>query len=387
MTKRFIKPGDDVDGPLYSIQTDGEMVCASHTKSDYINHWIRTQGEKVNCTYCNKLRNCIELSDLLDLIVVGIDCLFEDPANSRYLNKDSEYGFDGNVFDFYELWHEDRLGLEINNDKLFEDAFKYFNCDQLFVDKDEFGSELEYFEDVWAHFTSIVKYKARYVFHREEEFQNHQFTDPVTILFSIEKSIKNFNLFKTIPANSILYRCRQHEKNAVKNGADMASPPSDCQKVNGRMSPAGISMFYCSQKKALTIQEVVRKSRKDKPYYSTAIFRNNKSLNLVDLSIIPEIPSIYDSDKNHTIAKLLFLKGFSNDISKSINDSDEIIEYIPTQIVTEYIKYNKELKADGIIYNSSKNDKMKNIVLFFDHEQSTENLTFSERSLRTNKWK
>ena len=69
----------------------------------------------------------------------------------------------------------------------------------------------------------------------------------------------------------------------------------------------------------------------------------------------------------------------------SINKEDSIIEYIPTQIVTEYIRFNPTLDVDGIVYPSSKDSSLKNIVLFYDHKESLEKLNFSETSLKTMK--
>lgn len=75
----------------------------------------------------------------------------------------------------------------------------------------------------------------------------------------------------------------------------------------------------------------------------------------------------------------------SSDISKPVNPLDSSIEYIPTQIVTEYIRFNPNLKADGIIYPSSKGKSMENIVLFKNQEECLSDLIFYPLSLTTEK--
>ena len=79
--------------------------------------------------------------------------------------------------------------------------------------------------------------------------------------------------------------------------------------------------------------------------------------------------------KNKYIESILFLKSFVEDAIKPINEKDSIIEYIPTQVVTEYIRYNKELNVQGLIYPSSKNRNKNNIVLFFNNDECIKELS------------
>lgn len=55
------------------------------------------------------------------------------------------------------------------------------------------------------------------------------------------------------------------------------------------------------------------------------------------------------------------LEKFINEIKKPISENESRLEYIPIQILAEYIK----LKGyDGFIFDSSKNENGKNLVLF-----------------------
>ena len=76
-------------------------------------------------------------------------------------------------------------------------------------------------------------------------------------------------------------------------------------------------------------------------------------------------------------AAYIFLTYFSNDISRPISEYYNI-EYIPTQIVTEYLRHvyktDKGVKIDGILYKSSKNKGGVNIVIFTDASECSENV-------------
>lgn len=379
--KRFHKPGDPVEGYYFDI---GTVVCQDHFKDDFLNNHIKKDGKKGVCSYCDKKTIVIELESVLEVIANGIDCVYEDPANSRYLNKDSIYGFDGNIMSFSELWWDDPFDLQIKNEDLFDDVYNQLETDQLYCKRDEFGSHEDFLHDLWSHFKSVLKHRARFAFHFSDIFKKWNLSNPADILHQVEYSILRNNMISELPEGSKLYRTRQHKcKGEIQKVEQMASLPNFLNRTAGRMNAAGISLFYCSQNKKLTIDEVVSKRRSSKPYYTTSISFNKEQLRLVDFTKLPPVPSIFDTEKNHFRDIILFLKTFMTEISQPVKVKDSILEYLPTQVVTEYLRYNTELNVQGIIYWSSKNVKEKNIVLFFDHEDSLKNLNFDLNSLRT----
>ncbi len=108
-------------------------------------------------------------------------------------------------------------------------------------------------------------------------------------------------------------------------------------------------------------------------------FKLNKKISVIDFSKLPPIPSIFDTKKMKKYFLISFLYSLINDITKGISrDGKEHIEYVPTQIVTEYFKYvfnkNRKTKIEGLIYPSSKNYPKKAIVIFWDNEECLENL-------------
>lgn len=379
MTRKF---GDDVDYSLYNLEAK-EQVCDSHINDDFLKNFIKSNGSIEKCSYCGKRKRTVELSEVLNLIVIGINYLFEDPIEFKYFDNEAETGFDGDNFYFEELFY-DRLDLEIIDGKLSNDIFEHLNNTSLYYLKDEYGSHSEYLADLWQHFKETVKHRARFVFYYEDIFKDYHLSDPINILKDVQKAIQDFELFRQISPSEKIYRCRQHSmQNDVKGANDLSSPPDAFCKTNNRMSAIGISMFYGSLNKQICIDEVVNKSDLTQPYFTTGYFNSKKVLNLIDLTNLPVIPSIYDKERNRHRDTLFFLKEFIRDISKPINPSDSSIEYVPTQIVTEYIKFNPGLKADGIIYPSSKKTLFENIALFMNQEECLSTLDFCHKSIET----
>jgi hypothetical protein len=371
---------------LHNFNTT-EFICGHHLDDDFIKSQILKEGVKGTCSYCgNNNRKVVELSVALKLIVTGLNHLYEDANECRYYNKEGEHGFDGDTMLFYNIWFDDALDLRIDESKLFEDIYEYLNNDLVYCRKDEYSDETDYLNSLWDLFKVTVKHKARFVFHFKDQFTDWMLEDPVNILDRVQYTIVNANLFRIVDVNQKLFRCRQHKlkKEVDKEGKSIAAAPTHLSKLNNRMSPAGISMFYCSPYKEVSIAEVVDLEDKQSPFYTTAYFKSKKELKLVDLTIIPDFPSIFDEKNNHKIDTLRFLKDFVKDISNPIHKNDEVIDYVPTQIVTEYIRFNPDLNIDGIVYPSAKIKGKENYVLFMDNEESLEKLIFYPNSIKIN---
>ena len=88
----------------------------------------------------------------------------------------------------------------------------------------------------------------------------------------------------------------------------------------------------------------------------------------MDFVQLPPRPHFFDSQISiEDRYRLLFLHSFVNDVSKKIErDGKEHVEYVPTQIVTEWVRMlslNGE-RVDGIRYPSAQCSGGSSIVLF-----------------------
>ncbi|MBK8348678.1 MAG: RES domain-containing protein [Saprospiraceae bacterium] len=98
----------------------------------------------------------------------------------------------------------------------------------------------------------------------------------------------------------------------------------------------------------------------------------------MDLTKFPGYSSIFNPKKYERRYKLNFIYELRADLMKEINrDGKEHLDYIPTQVVTEYLKFDfnrrRKNKVEGILYNSSKDNK-RCLVLFWDNEECLKNL-------------
>src|SRR5690606_23688712 len=122
------------------------------------------------------------------------------------------------------------------------------------------------------------------------------------------------------------------------------------------MSPPGIVMLYASDESETALHEVAKESG----WYSVGRFVMRRVTIMLDLTAVPEVPSIFEEipetiEFNPRVV-YPFLRHFSESIAKPVRTEDAPLEYVPSQIITEYVRSQTRHKGkpiDGIIYPSS----------------------------------
>lgn len=363
-------------------------VCVKHIDELGIKNFIRKTSSKGFCDYCERDTAVIQLEDLMEFIMRTIAYFYTDPANFMSYNS-REGGYLGNLYDSDEILQE-YFDLDIPETKLFNDVFNSLDYSKAWA------NEMEYYDspsDIliysWEYFKKVAKHRSRYFFGQVRNLHSNEYRlSPDEILKEIGNCIKKYKLIKSIPPGIAIYRCRQHSRKdiSVKTSEGMCSPPTDLALNANRMSPAGISMFYGAFDPETSIKETVDSTNKKSPYCTTVAFTAKKGFRVIDLSSIPNLPSPFDETKRKHFYPITFFRDFVRDLAAPVEkDNQAHINYVPTQVITEYFRYPfsdtlKGGKIDGIIYPSSKTGR-KACVLFVDNKESLEVLEFNIKSI------
>ncbi|MFI5500959.1 HEPN-associated N-terminal domain-containing protein [Nocardia asteroides] len=220
----------------------------------------------------------------------------------------------------------------------------------------------------WEAFRQKVKHESRFVFlSAGEESSGHpdDFT-AASLLKRLEKIIVDNRILLQVPAGRLYWRGRLADDASkvgeFKTAAALGSPPQDLAS-NSRMSPAGIAMFYGSEDVDTVVAEIGAHSTRR--YAVVGAFETTRDMTLLNLADLPPVPSLYRADGRAIhYYELRFLRSFAADLGKPIiMDGREHIEYVPTQVVTEYLRYVPEFNVDGILFRSAQNNGV-NCVLF-----------------------
>ncbi|WP_348812447.1 HEPN-associated N-terminal domain-containing protein [Flavobacterium maritimum] len=346
-----------------------KKVCVKHFEDKYIKKFIRQNYDDGFCDYCQKDLKVVELEDLMKFIMSGISNFYEDAANFMGYNS-QEGGYLGEIYTPDELIQE-FVELEAEPFELIEDIVNSIE-DIAWAKPDQYyDNEGDEFMSQWRFFKNIVKHKSRFLFSSgdDEEYKN-----VYKILNEVGRLIVSLNLIHKVPKGSKIYRCRQHDsKKIIREKKQMISPPIENAIYPNRFSPSGISMFYSAFDKETAILETVSRENKKSKYVTIAELELEEDRYVIDFCKLPNVPSIFGKIKNYYLIYLIhdLVRDFTKDIAK---DGKEHIEYVPTQVVTEFFRFsfnkNRKNKIDGIIYPSSKNKKNKTSVFFWDHEES-----------------
>lgn len=368
-------------------------VCSNHFEEKTIKSFIRRSAHRGYCDYCEKETSVAALEDLMEFLMDAVQAFYTDPANFMSYNG-REGGYLGNVYESGEILQE-HFELDIAEIKLFNDVFDSLDVSRLWASETEYyQSPSEILLYSWDYFKQVVKNRSRYFFGLVKDLNSEHYVKGANeMLNEIGISIKKFNLIKALPAGTVLHRCRQHEEgdDSVTTDQGMTSPPDEYAVNPNRMSPAGISMFYGAFEIETALAETLDYSDNEKEFYTTAAFVSKKELNIIDLSSLPGLPSPFDQRKRNVYYRISFINSFVKDLMAPITRDGRVhIDYVPTQVITEYFRFpfsdklRGEKRIDGIIYPSSKNGK-KSCVLFLDNQESLHTLDMDSASLQTSR--
>lgn len=363
-----------------------KKVCSSHIDDYAIRLFVKRNGEKDKCDYCGKQRLVVDLENLMEFLTDALTHFYTDPANfMSYVS--SEGGYLGEFDGPWEMLES--LGLSIEDDKLNQDIFESLDHSSAWADEGVAGSDFKY--EGWLQFKYLVKHQSRFLFSTSEDFRmGGRMISAESFLKELAVDIRKQRMVSVVKAGTPIYRCRQHLNiGDVTKAQHICSPSTEHAIYPNRMSSAGVSMFYGAFKKKTAKLETLRHDDLAKLYFTVAEFCPIEDLKLIDLSKIPYV-SPFDQENWELYDKVEFLYKFLDDFAKPVShDGKEHIEYVPTQVITEYFRYKFNRKGakqiDGIIYPSSKDRRLNACVLFMDHYESLDRLTFNSAKLKTEK--
>lgn len=352
-------------------------VCESCIEDPDLQEVVRKNVISEECDYCGRCEEqpiACELSDVLERIRFVVGQYYTDPANFVYWDG-REGGWQGHpVHDAWDLF--ENIGLGLANEDLTEDIINSFS-DEEFADEYFWpGSPHERQLSSWQRFKQIVKHKRRFTFWNVEDDPELGIAEwqPKELLASIGEAIRALPLAAKIPVGQVFWRVRVHSlRDSLNRASDFTSPPIKKAVFPNRMSPSGIPMFYGSDDFATAVLETVDPTNVKRKKASGFAFRNVVPLNLLDLTAVPAKIGFF-SDRTREVREAVeFFRAFTKDITRPVKkDGTQHTEYVPTQVFTEYIRYELKTPANepfhGIKYPSSKNGRGC-YVLFVEQDE------------------
>lgn len=367
------------------------MVCNYCFSNEDIRDFIKSQGKQAEPNYrCNECRlindKSIEqpkyllskysLSEKLQQVIKNLyrheyeHGLYGSATSNA---EDDDMDTDGGCLSLEEVCWElfedgDKLATLITQNRDWQRAIKagddYFSETNTSVWAPICWFEQESID--WKYFSDKIKHSLRFFdsddFSRTEELEKLCMFFDILGVYEIDSDRVGFRA-RTIDSDKTLEEIRQNP------GKELGMAPPN-KAGHNRFSPSGISYIYL----ALDAQTAKKEVYKNQESCAVGRFTMQNSLKLLNL----KKEAIEDLKAKHTNAfgnqfdsyiycSAKALEYFINDIQKAVDDDAAILEYIPTQVLAEFINFQG---YDGFIYSSSKNSNGCNIVLFKDDKIS-----------------
>jgi hypothetical protein len=352
-------------------------ICSDCLADIYLSNFARSHAAEKRCSYCGRKGDrpiSVEFDEIAEVILSGIKTEWTDPANELpFESAEGGYLFQDDILNTTELL-SDVLRVSDNSDFV-DDLASAIHVDS-WCRSDFFGLRPE--EDMqmsWDRFCFVVKHKVRHSFLAFGDAFGLDGLDsgvrPGHVLTFLSDLFRQYCPVRSLKESSILFRVREGRSYAT---ASELSPPHRLKATqSNRMSPAGIPLFYG----AFHPETAALETRRDVSRVFRGVvgrWRVRKELLLLDLSSMPSPPSLYDTNRDETdYSNLSFLQQFARDISRPIkNLPTEDVDYVPTQVLTEYIRYGfttaDGLHVDGLVYESSTLRGRGACVIFCERE-------------------
>lgn len=330
------------------------------------------------CSFCEKQGESIaaDVEDVLSHMASQIQIAWTHPDDVLYRDKEESSGFAGPVLEISEVFEHE--GVELGNERFYDfvqAAFAEWRFTPTGVYATTEGEALLF---GWEDLVRTVKHRKRYFFlleanDRSADGAGASIPRGLELLHGIGRMIQKYGLLRDIKAGHPWYRARTDlPRNRLAEARDFGAPPQDKARQS-RMSPAGVPMLYVSDLQEGALAEA-RAAKKTRDMAATvAELRVMTPMTIVDFSKLPEIPSVFDDGPETPIIRheLGFLHGFRRDIQKKVElDGREHVEYVPTQVVCEYLRDQLPLDLGidihGLAWQSGRQENSLSLSLFVD---------------------
>lgn len=334
---------------------DGSL-CRGHLKDRYLSGHVEPSDlEDDSCLVCGQSSETLaSLESLVGIVVSAMKFWYADPVDELPWDG-REGGYQGEVLDTEDAI-SNLCGVAFNDDAT--EAL----CDALVenIDLEQWtpfggGIDRDLMEYAWESYADDIRRGSRFVFANVS-----QYGAPTRVAKYLNQIVDAYvtgdeDLLTRIPQISV-FRGRLVERPMeFEASARELGPAPSVKAAANRMSAPGISMMYASADPQTAIAEIAGHSVS--PFAVVGHFENVRPLFILDLTGNPDISkagSLFDPDCRERLRMIMFFDSFVEHITRPIiPDGRQHIEYTPTQVLTEYLRWTSPYPLDGIALPSA----------------------------------
>lgn len=392
------------------LHTPDRLLCSKCISTKFFKNWIKENRAQGKCDFDTSHKRTRTVFSVNEF-AIEVDKYFRDTYQEGesipYLPEDSDSICYEQFGDPYlkilemDLGCDEEIALaiadhlpDVSQRDIQEGAEPFYNSDINYEpietaqkrrqeEQDEHWYENR-FTYQWQDFCKIVQYQTRFF----------NIKKPLDKLFGKPEEYEKGDIkpIYTLKVGQKIYRARQLTSNFTddqlrkKPQLELGAPPKEKTSA-GRMNVEFIPVFYAAFSEDTALAEI-RPNINDK--VAIGEFALQKEIKVFDFTVF-DLKIGDEWYKAHKHTRYDFISQMQTEISKPISPYEKQLEYIPTQIVAEYLK--EVFGCEAIVYKSSihksDNKDNQNIVILnkpnigFVGESSRCILSYSSYKVKT----
>lgn len=315
--------------------------CCECFSSAYLKDIINRNDKSGDCDFCESKGINIYDARELYLIFQNILDLYSVSDNGKPIEEQIEDDFPERIFTKKVRKNSKKLLKEIVGDD-YSSYEEIFNSNVENVTSQSQAAKP--FEITWEKLADEIKNTNRF------HLQN------VLDLEKLKTLLRRYK--KPINKGKIYYRARLSDVDGFTKGL-MGNPPSKDARA-GRANPVGISYLYLSDQEITTLYET-RASLYD--YITIGVFRLKEDIEVINLrgNTYDPILLAESEELEDFLVYRPFTSKLEEQLSKPKRRSDNELDYLPTQYLSEFIK---SIGFSGVEFQSSLFAEGYNLAIF-----------------------
>lgn len=378
-------------------------LCCNCIEESYLSDLIRKDGQRQRCSYCGEKHHAFKLERIADLVEGAMSRHYyktadnHNPADhSAYKEGMLEFKRDGDPI--YEVIAEI---IKTQKDDIADDICtilreKHEYSDDSCDDENEFAEASMYarrestpptccndygplcldadykWREKWSAFKKSIKFEKRFFNPAAQSFLKELFAG-VTETSQTSNGLRVIECVGPGTELTHVYRARMFYSKKDVNKAlcnpemRLGAPPSSKARA-GRMNPSGIAFFYGADDIEVAISEVRPIVGSSVLVARFEILRPMRILNLDVLQFLIEKGSYFDPHYAARLGRKNFFPELWHDLLRPTMPGEEEMNYLPTQVIAEYLAAPNGLNIDGIRHTSVQaGDQGDNLIFFHGH--------------------
>lgn len=325
-----------------------KFVCSECLLDSSLVAAVRAEGGEDPCDYCDEApvapKSSAPVEVILELIVDGLRYEYEDPID-QVLYSSADGGYQMPSSDTWDLLERHAV---TDNGALLDDLVSAIQ-QEVWVDRDPYAaSPKDALRWGWKAFREFVKHRRRYTFlvrDDSESFGAGEITmDAVPA--ALARAVDTAGQVRVLPQGRQWWRVRVHQPGESYSTASEIGSPPDRHARDNRMTAKGMGAFYGASTADGALAEVSGYADSNDAG-TLGLFELVHDISVVDLTATQQIPSLFDAEQRHRRAAVSFMHDFVENVRAIADPSDhQNLNYIPTQVIAEFFRYQLVGDAD-----------------------------------------